>query len=182
MTADSRPQILDACVLINLLASGEVAPVLVAAGRDSLVCTAVEAESLYLRTDDPKAPLEPVGLRELTESGLLAVCRIEGPAETEPYVDYAAALDDGEAMSLAIALSRGYDLATDERKARRLFLEAIGDPRRLVSTTDLMRAWAEGTSVTAGRLKSALLRIESRARYQPPPSDANQQWWLGASR
>jgi predicted nucleic acid-binding protein len=175
-----RAQILDACVLINLLASGEVEGILRAAMRDSFICTAVEGESIYLRTDDPKAPLEHIDLRPLIGSGLLTVCAIEGSTEAELYVDYASALDDGEAMSLAIALSRNLVLATDERKARRLFLEAVGDGARLTSTSELLRHWAEADGIPADRLKTALLRIEKRARYQPPASDANYQWWADA--
>lgn len=177
-----RAQILDACVLINLLASGEVEGILRAAARDSFICSAVEGESIYLRTEDPAAPLEAVDLGSLVASGLLTVCRLEGASEAELYVDYAGALDDGEAMSLAVALSRGFILATDERKARRLFLEAAADPLRLVSTSDLLRSWAEAEAARGGRLKEALLRIEKRARYQPPVTDANHQWWVDAGR
>lgn len=112
-------QILDACVLINLLAGGEIEGVLGAAARESLICSAMEKESIYLRTDDPHAPLELIRLDPLIDSELLTVCHVEGDEEAQLYIDYASKLDDGEAMSLAIALSRGYDLATDERKARR---------------------------------------------------------------
>ena len=178
----SREQILDACVLINLLASGEIEDILRVAGRDSLVCSAVEKESIYLRTGDPHTPLELIELKPLIDSGLLTVCQIEGDQEAQLYVDYASALDDGEAMSLAIALSRDFVLATDERKARRLFLEAAGDQKRLTSTTALVRHWAEAERIPADRVKTALTRIEERARYQPPTTDANYKWWVGASR
>lgn len=182
MTTAPRAQILDACVLINLLASGEAEGILRAAARDSFICTAVEGESIYLRTGDPKAPLEQVDLRPLIDSRLLTVCSIEGAQEAEVYVDYASALDDGEAMSLAIAISRGFILATDERKARRLFSEAISDPLRLASTSALLRRWAEVEKIPADRLKRALLSIEKRARYQPPAADPDHQWWLDSCR
>jgi predicted nucleic acid-binding protein len=182
VTTAPRAQILDACVLINLLASGEAEEVLRSAEHDSFICVAVEKEAVYLRTEDPNSPLELVSLVPYVETGLLTVCNVTGNQEMELYVDYAAELDDGEAMSLAIALSRDFVLATDERKARRLFLEAVRDHKRLVSTSDLIRAWAEGASVPAERLKSTLLRVESRARYQPPSADANYRWWSDASR
>jgi predicted nucleic acid-binding protein len=176
----SHAQILDACVLINLLASGEVDRILRAAPRDSLICSAVESESIYLRTEDLKVPLEPIDLRPLTASGLLTVCYIEGAQEAELYVDYANALDDGEAMSLAIAISRGFDLATDERKARRLFLESGADPQRLTSTSELIRRWVEAEAVPTDGLKAVLIQVEKRARYQPPVTDANYHWWFDA--
>ena len=175
-------QILDACVLINLLASGEIEGILRTAAQSSLICSVVEDESIYLRTDDPKLPLELIDLRSLIDSGLLMVCHVEGDDEAELYVDYASALDDGEAMSLAIALSREFLLATDERKARRLFLEAVSDPARLTSTSELVRRWAEDMAVSSDRVKAALLNIEKRARYQPPTKDVNYQWWIDSCR
>lgn len=178
----STAQILDACVLINLLASGEIEGVLRVAARNSLICSAVEGESIYLRTDDPKSPLDLIDLQPLIDSGLLTVCHLEGDYEAELYVDYASALNDGEAMSLAIALARGLVLATDERKARRLFLEAARDVKRLTSTSELLRQWAEAESVTVDRLKAVLLQIERRARYQPPSNDSNYLWWVDATR
>jgi predicted nucleic acid-binding protein len=177
----SHSQILDACVLINLLASGEVEGILRAANQDSMICSAVESESIYLRTEDPKVPLEPIDLQPLIASGLLTVCYIEGAQEAEYYVDYASALDDGEAMSLAIALSRGFTLATDERKARRLFLDEGSDPLRLTSTPELLRRWA-AAEISSDRLKAALLSIERRARYQPPTTDPDYHWWLDSCR
>ncbi len=175
-------QILDACVLINLLASGEMEAILGSAARTSFICSAVEKEAIYLRTDDPNSPTELVHLAPYVEAGLLTVCHTEGDEEAQLFVDYASVLDDGEAMSLAIALARGFVLATDERKARRLFLEAAGSPQRLVSTSDLIRGWAEGKHALAGRLKTALARVEGRARYLPPADDANYNWWVAASR
>lgn len=177
----ASPQILDACVLINLLASNETEGILRAAARESFICTAVEGESIYLRTDDASAPIERIDIRPLIDAELLTICGVEDDAEVELYVDYASVLSDGEAMSLAIALSRNLVLVTDEKKARRLFLEAAEEPMRLASTSSLMRNWAK-ENISATRIKEALSNIERRSRYQPPPTDENYQWWLDASR
>jgi predicted nucleic acid-binding protein len=173
-----RIQIIDTCVLLNLLASGEIEGILGVAARACLVCSAVEKESLYLRSENPKNPLEPVNLAPLIEAGLLRICQVEGPEEEVLYVDYSSLLDDGEAMSLAIAVARGLDLATDERKARRLFLEATGEPMRLLSTAEMVRRWAEQEDIADARLRTGLLQIQGRARYQPGPTDGNYQWWI----
>jgi predicted nucleic acid-binding protein len=175
------PQILDACVLINLLASDEIEAILAVSGRQTFICSVVQRESIYLRTEDPKAPRIQVDLQPLIDSKLLTLCSAETDEEVEIYVDYASLLDDGEALSLAIALSRGYLLATDERKARRLFLEAAGDPMHLTSTSSLVRMWAQNQS-SPELLKECLLKIERRARYQPPTTDENYQWWLDSSK
>ncbi len=83
-------------------------------------------------------------------------------------------------MTLAIAINRGLYLVTDERKARRLFLEQIAKPKRLISTSDLLRHWAQEKIVSKEQLQKTLQRIESRASYRPPLSDRNQEWWINA--
>ena len=177
----SVPQILDACILINLLASDEIEAILSASARQTFICSVVQRESIYLRTEDSQVPRIQVDLQPLIASGLLTLCSAQTDKEIELYVDYASLLDDGEAMSLAIALSRSYLLATDERKARRLFLEASGDQTRLTSTSSLLRRWAEDHCSPAS-LKECILKIEKRARYQPPSTDENFQWWIESSQ
>jgi len=175
-----RILLIDTCVLINLLASGEIKLILKIAAQQSLVCSVVEKESIYLRSDDPQEGLENVNLQPLIEDGVLTVCDIETPEEEQLYVNYASVLDDGEAMSLAIALARGWHLATDERKARRLFLEAANNADLLTTTSTLIKDWSEAKRIAANRLKSILLQIENRARYRPSTWDVNHQWWIDA--
>jgi predicted nucleic acid-binding protein len=177
-----RILLIDTCVLINLLASGEIKPILKVAAQQSLLCSVVEKESIYLRADDPQDGLEAVNLQPLIEDNVLTVCNIETPGEEQLYVNYASVLDDGEAMSLAIALTRGWYLATDERKARRLFLEAASNADLLITTSTLVRDWSEAKKVSSNRLKSILLQIENRARYRPSTWDVNHQWWIDASQ
>ncbi len=175
-----RILLIDTCVLINLLASGEIKPILKAAAQQSLLCSVVEKESIYLRADDPQDGLENVNLQPLIKDGVLSVCNIETPEEEQLYVNYASVLDDGEAMSLAVALVRGWYLATDERKARRLFLEAANNAGLLITTSMLIRDWSEAKRIASNRLKSILLQIENRARYRPSTWDVNHQWWTDA--
>lgn len=173
--------ILDACVLINLLASEEAEDILRSTGKECRICVVVENESFYLRPDDPQEDsFESVKLDSLIKSGVLSLCDVEGAQEATLYVDYASQLGDGEAMSLAIAESRGYILATDDRKARRIFLESVGDSGRLTSTSELVRNWADSQSVPPAKLKSVLLSIQHRANFFPPRKDPNFTWWNNA--
>ena len=169
--------LLDTCVLINLLTTQEIEQILRATEADVLVCAAVLKESIFLRPDDPKAPPQPVELDPFLRSGVLKLSDIQTEHEGCLFVDYAAELDDGEAMSLALVESRGYVLATHYHKARRLFLEAVGMPERLLSTSDLVRAWAEHHAVSLARGSHALTRITVRARFFPAPDDLNYPWW-----
>lgn len=171
-------QIIDTCVLINLLATGELKSILASVERLSLICSVVQEESIYLRTDDPNNPKELINLSGFLTEGTLSVCEIENESEELLYVDFASVLDDGEAMTLAIAISRGHYLVTDERKARHLFLEKTKSPKRLISTSDLIRGWAGKKKITSKLLRETLQRIESRASYRPPNNDRNQKWWI----
>jgi len=169
---------LDACVLINLLASGEADDILRSSGKLCRICVAVKNETLYLRSDDPQEEtFEPAQFNSLIQSDVLSVCDIEGDSEALLYVDRASKLDDGEAMSLAIAEARGYILATDDRKARRIFLEPAGDSSRLTSSSELIRNWSESQSISSSKLKTVLMSIRYKANFFPPRRDANFKWW-----
>jgi predicted nucleic acid-binding protein len=178
----ARPTVLiDTCVLINLLASGVINEVLGAAGHVFAICTAVEGKSLYLLSDDLESPTpEEIRLNDHITPGVLSLCQIESEEEELLYVYYASQLEDGEAMSLALAEARGYTLATDDRKARRMFAEAVGEAERLLSTSDLIRGWGEREALPKPRLKETLLRINRRARFVPPRTDPNHEWWWEA--
>jgi predicted nucleic acid-binding protein len=105
---------------------------------------------------------------------------LSGDVEQTLYVDYAADLDDGEAMTLALAFSRGYTVATDDRKARRIFLADTGDAMRLLSTVQILRKWSEKARLTASELKRLLLEISHRGRFSRRSDDAEFTWWSKA--
>jgi predicted nucleic acid-binding protein len=173
-------QIIDACVLINLLATEELKGILGTIKKSSLICSFVEKETLYLRTLDRQKPKDLIDLGGFVNDGLLRVCTIEDTNEESLYVDFASTLDDGEAMTLAIAIARDFDLVTDELKARRIFLDRVPHPKRLISTSQILRQWAELRRISATKLKNTLYKIETRARYRPPTSDYNYKWWVNS--
>lgn len=170
--------LLDTCVLINLLASGEAEGILRSTGKECKICAAVKNETLYLRSEDlQEQDFEPIHPESLIQSRLLSICEIEADQEAVLYVDYASMLDDGEAMSLAIAEARGWILATDDHKARRIFLESINASKRLTSTSELLRQWSESESVLPAKLKTVLMNIQHKASFVPSRKDTNFAWW-----
>jgi predicted nucleic acid-binding protein len=169
-----RPAVLDTCVLINLLATGCMAEIVRVIAPSRMVCSAVAGESLYLRPLESDGRLEAVDLTPLIETGVLASCEIEGSAEEDLYVNYALELDDGEAMSLAIAQSRNLALATDERKARRLARENVPQ-LSIITTAEIIHAWAEGNEQSD--VVAAVRSILARAKFRPPDSDPLAIWW-----
>jgi len=169
-----RSAVLDTCVLINLLATGRAAEIVRVIAPARMVCSAVSEESLYLRPLEAEGRPEPVDLQTLIDAGVFTPCQIEGVAEEDLYVTYALELDDGEAMSLAIAQSRNLVLATDERKVRRIARENV-PLLSIISTAEIVRAWAEGKEL---RDVTAVARsILVRSRFRPPDSDPLAIWW-----
>ena len=121
---------IDACCLIDLLATGHVEAILRAAGFDWHLPSAVQGEVQHVRQHDPAQPGQflkvAVDLSPLDRLG--RACRLCGPAdqtEQDRFVHYAAQFrSDGEAMCIAIAEQRGWVVATDDRKAIRVAQQA----------------------------------------------------------
>ena len=125
----------------------------------------------YSRTDRLPGPID---LQSLVDDGALTACDASEGAELDLYVDFASQIDDGEAMALAIAKSRRWTVATDDRKAIRLATEhAI----TVVTTPDLMKSWADNVRPTEMELQQIILRIESQATFFPASRHHLYEWW-----
>ncbi len=174
MTSDC---VIDACCLINLCAVGDLQRWLSSLGFAWHLPSAVLQETLYLRaTDNEENPTaEKIDLKRLLEAGLIAECTVESGDEMQYYVEFAADLDDGEAMALAIALARGWILATDDRKARRRAAEA---DVQVITTPELMKRSAERNALLAGEIRTALERIQRHARFVPAADFPEYEWWM----
>lgn len=169
-----RPAILDASTLINLAASGRFQELIRALGDRVLVCTYVkERECLYIRTADGTGT-EPLEIQRWVDDGIIEQCEL-GVDEEEEFVNYAAQIDDGEAMCLAIAGSRQLVIVTDDRKGRRMAAEA---GLIVISTSQIVRSWA--ATHTAQEISAVISSIEDRARFRPPDNDPELAWWSNA--
>jgi predicted nucleic acid-binding protein len=170
------PLILDACVLLNLLATDQINEILLAQAREILVCDLVSSESYYLKSLDGSDEKILVNLEPLFTCSLIGTCEFENDSETDLFVNLAAQLDDGEAKSIAIALSRRFAIATDDKKARRVIADASSGIE-LNSSLGLVRAWAEANAIGVSEVKNALERIQRMANYFPHSADQNYDWW-----
>jgi len=168
------PAVIDTCVLINLLATDRVGEIVQAISPCRLVCPGVSSESLYLRSTEPDGPPQPVDLEPLFHQNVFTACPLNSDAEEELYVGYSLELDDGEAMSLAIAHARNIALATDDHKARRL-AEENAPAISLISTPQIIRAWAENRD--PADVASVVRAVHSRARFCPSDHDPWLEWW-----
>ncbi len=174
---DAGVLILDASCLLNLYATGRMMEIAAALPWQlAAVDYVMEREALYVRTIGANAEEEtvPVDLSSLIEEGLLLVMQMETPGEEASFVELAALLDDGEAMTGAVALNRGHSVAIDGRKARRVLGEKAPG-MRLVSTLELMRRWSEPVRIQ--EVGHALRAMRHGARYCPGQRDPLYAWW-----
>ena len=123
--------ILDACCAINLHMSGHMEEILQAIpGYVALAIFVLDEEIL-------RSNIQP-----LVDQGLIRAVSLESEAEENAFVNFAVELDDGEAVTGAIAMHRHWGIATDDRKARRVF--ARTNPHvQLLSTPELIKHWAD---------------------------------------
>ena len=174
-------RIIDACCLINLYATGKEKSIFEASGG-FYVSEQVQGEALRIRKidDDDSTRLVPkeIDLTDAITTGLIHPCQFDGQDDLDSFIQFARKLDDGEASCLAIARSRGWTVASDDRKARRIASE---NNIALVSTPELIREWVDVTSAGESVVADVLRLIERFARFRPRRTDPLHDWWIGLS-
>ena len=170
----------DACSLLNLVATRRASDILTVFGCPSYVVKQVrEGEVRYLRPlpeEDRQGTLVTVDLAPLFDVGAFQQVELE-VAEQALFVDFATAIDDGEARSLAVAVQRGLWLVTDDRACLRLARE-YPTPVPTITTPDLMKYWSEQASVDTATLTETIRRIQICANYHPRRVHPLNSWWV----
>ena len=114
---------MDASCLLNLYATGRLRDIALAQPyRLGVADYVLEREALYVwRSSSGEGQEERVlvDLARLIEEGIIQVLRLEHQEEEATFVNLASMVDDGEAITAALAVHRGCAVATDDRKARR---------------------------------------------------------------
>jgi predicted nucleic acid-binding protein len=169
--------VIDTCCLVNLCAIGDLRRFLPATGLTWYIPSAVASEAIRLYTPGSleRPGMRDVNLREYLAAGVATQCSVDTQQEVDLYVRLAVDLDDGEAMALALAKSRRWILATDDRKARRMS-DALAVP--VLTTTQIVRRWAERNCVGSAEVRQAIVNIQELARFVPRQSFPEYQWWM----
>lgn len=133
--------VLDTSVWINLLATEMAQSILGALKTHCTVPSQVAAE--IKRNPITGEPIVAEDLLLLGPANQISIVELNGP-ELELFLDLvgAAAVDalgDGEAAAISVAVSRGLDLAIDDKKARRILRERFKDVK-IYWTVELLRA------------------------------------------
>ncbi len=119
---------------------------------------------------------EQIDLQPFIDCGLLIVVSPETEAENITFVNFAAALDDGEAVTGAIALHRNWSIGSDDRRATSFF--AQHSPHlQVISTPELIKYWVDTTNPPLEAVCAALQQIRVRARYEPNLRHKLYLWW-----
>jgi len=173
-------EIVDACCLINLYAVGDdFCSLLRATGSSFHVPQTVADEALNVcrpdEEDDEKTVKEEIDLSPAVEAQLIQLCDLQTPRENLLFVQFAAELSDGEAICLAIAQSRGWIVATDDRKAQRL---AGQSGIAAVTTPELIKRWVDAESIVDAEVREVLQRIRRCARFIPRKGSPLFEWWM----
>jgi predicted nucleic acid-binding protein len=167
--------LLDACVAINLVATEDLAAIGRSLDTGFLMVDQVAAEIGYLRDEiDGQIVQTPIDLRPYLLSGTMRFLSL-AEKELPQYVRLATVVDDGEAATLAVAESRGLQLATDDRKARRVCLE-LGLPEPIRSL-HFLRTYADTVALSEQAVRERLIRIRDRASFRPGRTDPDFKWW-----
>jgi predicted nucleic acid-binding protein len=181
MMADTAsPLLLDARCVINLFASQRAAEILAALGQPVAVAAHVAyEEALYFYSGPPenvRQSKEQIRFDPLIQQGLVTVASLAGEREQEAFVRLAAALDDGEAMTAAIAIERGWSIATDDGRAIN-YLAAHYPAVEVVTTPALLRRWAEAGQPAAHEVRDTLEAVRLRANFSIGAKHSLYAWW-----
>ena len=180
MTRQFDSLLLDANCLLNLYATGRLREIAIALPYQFWVADyVVEHEALFIWHPGPTDAEDvrvPVDLSSLFEESLIQLMCLEHPAEEDTFVNLAVHLDDGEAITGALALHHDCSIATDDRKARRV-LGQYAPSLQLVSTLELLKWWANKALVLKDELRAAMADMQSGASYIPGARDPLYEWW-----
>lgn len=164
------PLLVDACVAINIRATGQWNEIFAAAGWEPVMTTIALREVIYLFDDDGER--QPVALDAEEVAGLLSRRELN-ERQLELMLGLVSTLGPGEASSLAVAATENLPIATDDRAASH---HAIAKSIRIVTTTELIAKWA-GSRVSDEKVKGVIALIDTRARFRPGAADPRHQWW-----
>ncbi len=170
--------VLDACCLLNFCASGNLVSILKAISARIVVTEVVRKQELRtLQRLEGEENEEAIQLETAIEQNLLSVVDFDSEEEEQTFVNYAFELrDDGESATGAIALHRGWAIATDDKKAISFF-QRQAPHLQILSTLEVVKHWSEEMNLDAAELKIALSGIRVKGRYLPPTNHPLLSWW-----
>jgi predicted nucleic acid-binding protein len=168
--------ILDACCVLNLCASERFPEILDQMPYRFCLGRRAREEAQWIWSPD-RQERQAVDISLLLEAALIEEQHLRDEKEQALFVSLARGLADGEAEAAALAICRGFILATDDLKARRLLGEEYSS-LPLITTLELLRQWQSHGAVPRPTMAGILRSIQSRASYIPRRADPLWDWWV----
>ena len=168
--------LLDACAVINLYACGHMSDILASTSTSCGIVTQVRREALFVRrggTGEDARDQVSIDLEDVVARHLLQVVPDASEDELNTFIDLTVDLGDGEAMTAAIALHRGYTVVTDDRVARRVINGRIPT----MASLELIKRWADERNVPRDVIATALVNLRQRGSYLPARTHPLRPWW-----
>ena len=165
------PIVVDACVLLNLVSTGQEVRLIEALGAVLIVPPRARAEARFL--DEPPDEMGiptviPANLVPLEAAGFLEVREVPaaGGRYADEYSRCRALTKVADAECLALAGVSGFPLATDDKRQRHLFSQLYAG--RLLSTLELLRAAEQVLNLAEEELRAMLEEVFRKGGYRPP--------------
>jgi predicted nucleic acid-binding protein len=164
---------LDACCLINLLATGRAEEILSVLPYQFATSRLVAVEEVLSIAGDGGSAIFPVILDRFEN---LALIDLVAEGEAAEFVRFSAWLDAGEASLCALAIHRKAAIATDDRKALRILCREAPSVTTL-QTPELLYDWAHLAVPSEREIADALQAVQIRARFYPRRDAPRFEWW-----
>jgi hypothetical protein len=168
---------LDASCGINLYASGKLGDILAALPTTASIAEYVYVNEMLKISQGPGRPDVKIDLEQVISCGALQVVPLEPGDEEITALNFAAfGLDNGEAITSALAFHRSWAIALDDRSATSL-LKREAAHLQLITTPELIKYWVDSSAPQTELVREVLQNIEKLGRYGPPRDHPLITWW-----
>jgi predicted nucleic acid-binding protein len=172
--------LLDACCIINFAASGFLFDILSCIPAQTMITEEVKNELSNLPCSEDESTGSLAQFKLAIKEQILGITDFKSESEEALFIDYASTLgDDGEASTAAIAIHRGWSMATDDKKAISFFQKQVPD-LQIISTLDIVRYWSQQAGLDSCELREKLESIQKNGRYTPHKNHPLLSWWLNS--
>lgn len=173
--------VLNACCMMDLFASRQIMSILKSLPVPVMVADYVrdrEGLSVYREGQGEGADAyEKIEFEPLISAGVLSIASLIDEDEMECFTRLAASLEaDGEAMSGALAIQRGWALGIDDPWCTSMF-NMIAPDLPVLSTPMFLHYWAVRAKPPAAEIRAALQNVRRYARYRPDTQHPLYPWW-----
>lgn len=168
----------DACVLLNLLATGRAADLLLALDTSLIATPLAAAQVRYLAgplDEEGRPTRQAVDLVAQTSAGLFDVKEVPHTV-LDLYVRCAAELHEADASSIALAVGFGVPLATDDGLERKVASREAPE-LEVVGTLALVRNATSAMGMDHEHLVELARNLRVRGNFLPPRQDPDREWY-----